>query len=356
MRELLIEESIASATESVILKGDGIAAACAGRLLIDAKMDCALIAAERPKLAAILLGEQTQRLLQEIFETNQNGAGLFSGFTRITKRIVLWGEAKIPVVLPHAGVVASEEELLKRLWQRVSNVRRAAQVNGSWVIASYRDACEESSALEWSYGTRMARFARVKLRDGAEENACWVESVQTGWLFMLFLGDGMASLICVGGTVSELLEGSRLIAPRIEFVVSESGQVASYPRMRQRLLDGRRIACGGAAMNFDPLCGEGAGNAAREAFLAAAVIRAAVAGEDVVSLEQHYASRLMHGFQRHLQLCLQIYSSGGMSEFWRAECESLRKGLGEFDQIIPSLPAARYRLADRKLIPLESAP
>ena len=62
MRELLIEESIASATESVILRGDGIAAACAGRLLIDAKMNCALIAAERPKLAAILLGEPTQRL------------------------------------------------------------------------------------------------------------------------------------------------------------------------------------------------------------------------------------------------------------------------------------------------------
>lgn len=353
MWELPIEESIASATECVILKGDGIAAACAGRLLIDAKMNCALVAAERPKLAAILLGEQTQRLLQEIFKTNQNGAGLFSGFTRITKRIVLWGGAKIPVVLPHAGVGASEEELLKRLWQRVSNVHQAALVNGNWVIASYRDVCEENSALELSYGTRTARFARVKLREGAEEDACWVESVQAGWLFLLSLGDGMASLISVGGTAAELLEGSRLITPRIDVVLSESGQVASYPRMRQRLLDGRRIACGGAAMNFDPLCGEGAGNAAREAFLAAAVIQAAVDGEDVFSLGQHYTSRLMHGFQRHLQLCLQFYSSGGVGEFWQAECEALRKGLEELDQTLGSLPAARYRLVDRKLIPLE---
>ena len=338
----------------MILKGDGIAAACAGRLLLDAKMDCALVAAERPKLAAILLGEQTQRLLQEIFRADQDRADLFSGFMRITRRIVLWGEAKNPVVLPHAGVVVSEEELLGRLWQRVPGISNVVQTNESWIIASSRDAGEESSTLEWSYGTRKARFARVRLREGVEQSACWVESVHVGWLFLLSLGEGMASLISVGGTAAELLEGSRLVASRIEVIVSESGQVASYPRLRRRLLDGRKIACGGAAMSFDPLCGEGAGNAAREAFLAAAVIQAAAAGRDLVSLGEHYRSRLMHGFKRHLEHCLQFYSSGGAGEFWQTEREVLRKGLTELEHNVGSLPSAQYRLVDRKLIPLES--
>ena len=337
----------------MILKGDGIAAACAGRLLLDAKMDCALVAAERPKLAAILLGEQTQRLLQKIFLVDQDSEDLFSNFTRITRRIVLWGEAKNPVILPHAGVVVSEEELLKRLWQRVPNIGNVARTDESWIIACSRDAGEDNSILEWSYGTRKARFARVRLREGVEESACWVESVHAGWLFLLSLGEGMASLISVGGTAAELLDESRLVAPQIEVIVSESGQVASYPRLRRRLLDGRKIACGGAAMSFDPLCGEGAGNAAREAFLAAAVIQAAAAGGDVVFLGEHYTSRLVHGFKRHLEHCVQFYSSGGVGEFWQAEREALRKGLTELDQILQSLPAAQYRLVDRKLIPLE---
>jgi hypothetical protein len=47
-------------------------------------------------------------------------------------------------------------------------------------------------------------------------DACWVESVNVGWLFMLNLGGGVASLIFVGGTADELLAGSRLVAPRVE--------------------------------------------------------------------------------------------------------------------------------------------
>ena len=331
------------------MEGDGIASTCAARLLVDAGIDCVLHATARPKLAAVLLGEQTQHLLRNIFGSD-SGEELFAGFAEIKQRIVQWGAAGDPLVLPHSGVVVREEDLLRRLWERVPIERIDGETSDGWEIVSTR--AENAAADEWSYGSRMARFARVKLNERAEQSACWVESTPDGWLFMLSLGEGDGSLISVGGTAQEMLGASRLISSRVASVESESSPVASYPRLRRALVEERNIFCGGAAMSFDPLCGEGAGNAAREAFLAAGFIRAVLAGGDVHLLRQHYTSRLMQGFHRHLEACLRFYESGGDGEFWRSESNALRDGIVQLERLLRAVPASRYRLVDRELIRL----
>ncbi len=346
---MAINERQANAVQSIVLEGDGLASVCAARLLVDAKIDCVLRTTARPKLAAILLGEQTQNLLRQIFG-GASDEDLFAGFTQIKRRIVQWGAADQPLVLPHAGVVAREEVLLQRLWERVPIARTDVETSDGWEIVSSR--AENAVANEWSYGTRVARFARAKLNDKAEESACWVESTSAGWLFMLSMGERAASLIAVGGTAQEMLGTSRLISSRVATVEGESLPVASYPRLRRTLVGNRKIFCGGAAMSFDPLCGEGAGNAAREAFLAAALVRAALAGGDVDLLSQHYTSRLMQGFHRHLETCLRFYESGGEGEFWRNECDALRDGIVQLETLLRAMPAARYRLVDRDLVPV----
>ena len=63
--------------------------------------------------------------------------------------------------------------------------------------------------------------------------------------------------------------------------------------MLDPLCDAGWLACGTAAMTFDPLCGDGTGNAVRESILAAAVIRAAAAGESSERLIAHYRCRLL---------------------------------------------------------------
>jgi flavin-dependent dehydrogenase len=124
--------------------------------------------------------------------------------------------------------------------------------------------------------------------------------------------------------------------------------------MLQPLAAPRRLACGTAAISFDPLCGEGTGNAVREAFLAAAVVRAALSGGDAEALAAHYTSRLQLGFLRHLQICQQFYNSGGHGEFWDAESDALRRGIGTLAAELQNQPAPRYRLMDRTLFPMEA--
>ncbi len=105
-------------------------------------------------------------------------------------------------------------------------------------------------------------------------------------------------------------------------------------------------------MSFDPLCGEGTGNAVREAFLAAAVVRSALSGDAAEPLVEHYASRLQQGFLRHLQVCLQFYASGGKGRFWHTESEALRDGIRTLEAALQLQGSPRYRLVDRTLLPI----
>ncbi len=332
----------------VLIEGDGVAAVCCARLLTDAAVPCVLAKTVRPKLAAVLLGEQTQRLLRELFPARDGDDDLFAGFASISRRIVRWGPAAQAVDLPHLGVVVPEEELLRRLWKRVADLPLAAAEHDGWSIFSSRGSVRD--AVEFSCGSRQAFITPVELVSNAEKEACWVESVSGGWLFLLSLGEGCASLICVGETVDRALNESTVVAPRILTRPAEGVRAAAYPRILQPLAAPNWLACGTAAMSFDPLCGEGTGNAVREAFLAAAVVRAALAGHHAGALAAHYTSRLQQGFLRHLHICHQFYSSGGHGEFWDRESTTLQNSIRELESQSQNQLAARYRLIERSLV------
>jgi hypothetical protein len=97
-------------------------------------------------------------------------------------------------------------------------------------------------------------------------------------------------------------------------------------------------------LGFDPLCGEGAGNAVREAILASAIIRAALGGEEADNLVTHYQTRLIAGFQRHLLLCHEFYKSGRSGPWWERQLSELSKGLAWCSQQLTRKQGARYRL------------
>ena len=341
---------------AILLEGDGMAAVCVARLLSDAHVECIWQPNPRPKLAAILLGEQTQRLLRELFPSTEEHPGdLFESFVRVKRRIVLWGNAPQPLELPHSGVVAPEGELLRRLWERVPALPaydEAPHQQASWHVQTTRS--DAAPGAERSFGDRRASFARVELRAGIAPDACWVESVPHGWLFLLALGGRDATLIAVGENTEALLLSSRLVAGQISGIVTHHASVAAYPRLTETLAGTRHITCGSAAMSFDPLCGEGAGNAVREAFLAAAVIRASLLGHSSRDLSAHYTDRLRRGFLRHLQICLQFYSTGGTGEFWQMEAASLLAGMQDVAEMVELEPAMHFRLVDRDLIPLQA--
>jgi hypothetical protein len=303
-----------------------VAGACCAHLLRGYRVK--LTPDNRPRVPALVVSGATQTLLCDVFRQPD----LFRDLPRIERRIVAWGPAAEPVSLPHSAVVISEAELIARL-------HPGAEVplpEGEWTIFASRPLPPET--VEHRFGSRTASAVAVDLAAPGTA-ACWVESLERGWLFLL-----PGFLIAVGGSPGELLAQSRLVASKAVSIRGEPAGFAAYPRIAEPLCGPGWLACGSAAMAFDPICGDGTGNAVREAILAAAVIRAVTRGEDVDSLLRHYQARLVAGFRRHLEHALAFYRRGHGGEWWDHEARALQSGLEWCSQKLAATPPFRYRL------------
>lgn len=308
-------------TINVRIRGDGVAARCCGHLL---RVPCQ--PESRSRVPVIMLSEAAQELIRDIFHRDH----LFRDLPRIRKRIVAWGPKATPVALDHSAVIVSEEALLSSL-----GVEGKAAGHADWTICAAPPL--PAPTTEHCFGTRMATPVRAKLKGAAD--ACWIESVEDGWLF---LNSGW--LIAVGGPPEGLLRESRLVKDQIAGFDSGTAQFPASPRMATPLGGDGWICCGSAAMAFDPLCGDGTAHAVREAILASAVIRGVARGDDAGPLLAHYEARLTAGFERHLTHCLQFYSSGGGGAWWKAQAESVEQGLAWCRRRMEGHGRFRYRL------------
>ena len=197
---------------------------------------------------------------------------------------------------------------------------------------------------EHVFGSRRASAAKVKLRSEGDEEACWIESLDNGWFFLIPAGAASTWLLAVGGPVEWLLERSRLIAPRIELQTRTSPEFLAAPRIASPLFGADWIACGAAAVGFDPICGDGTANAVREGTLASAVVSGITDGGDAESLLHHFDARITTGMLRHISLCETFYRRGGNSDWWRGELDSLERGRGWCIEKLKTVGEPRYQL------------
>jgi hypothetical protein len=293
----------------VEVRGDGIAAFCCAHLLQQAGVDTALARSDRPRVPALLLSLPALQLIRDVFDR----ADLLSEREPIRKRVVQW-DAKHPLLaMDHLGFVTSEEELLNGL---LPDVATRSEGQPDWIVHCANPLPE--GIQHQRFGSRKAVAQKVALRN---ENACVMESLAAGWLFLLPVDPNNGWLLSVGeGGLSE----SRVVAPRVvETVEVSRGAFPAHPRIADRLTGTNWIACGSAAMAFDPICGDGTALAVRAAILAAAVIRAMARGEDRDGLLQHYESRVRAGFGRHVDLCRQYYRNGFGGPWWDQELAAL---------------------------------
>jgi hypothetical protein len=328
----------------VHIEGDGVAAACCAQLFSESGQPFTSSRIVRPKLGAVLLSGQTVALLAGIFPS----VDLVSGGHLIEKRVVAWGSSAEPVALPHSALVISEADLLTRLWAQVPVPAQSTAARWNFLSSG------GSGLQQRAFGTRIASVARAVLNRDADQSACWMESVDSGWLFLLPRGvNEAAALIAVGETPGALLGQSRIIADLIGALEGPATEFAAYPRIADPLCGDGWLACGAAAIRFDPLCGEGTGNAARQAYLATAIIAAVRKGEPVEDLLAHYTSRQMHGFLRHLQLCLGFYQRAGSGEFWQSEAALLQQGIEWTWRVLKEqAKPPTHRLVGRQLEPI----
>lgn len=345
----------------VVVRGGGLAAGCCAHLLRSAGLAIRAEKSERNGVPALMVSARTQRLIGDVLHRDD----LFQGLPRVEARIVAWGADGPPRRLPHSAVVVSERELLERLSGSNSGITNVFENNPAftrgaeatrlgaettWTVYACRPF--PSAMAEQRFGSRMASAFAVELAPRAEASACWVESVSGGWLFLLPGRAKTGWLLAVGTSVDSLLAESRVVAPQIQSLGRAAGQFPAYPGIAFPLCGPGWLACGSAAVAFDPLCGDGTGNAIREAILAAAVIRAIRNGARQEDVLEHYRARLLAGFERHLQLCLDFYTAGRSGPWWDGEREQLRAGLefckGELQRGSPF----RYRLQGYELQPL----
>ena len=319
----------------VVIRGGGVAACCSAFLLDRAGIPVVLEEFQRARVPAIMLGDATQSLIADVFDQQD----LFHGLPRIERRVVAWGPKAEPRILPHSAVVISEQQLSERLRPVLRHVDR--QDAALWTILASQPL--PPSAVEHHFGSRIATAIPVKLSDRCDPACCWIESLEQGWLFLIPGLEGAGWLLSVGAQGAPL-EHSRVITDQIEHTRSGDATFAAYPRIAHPICGNGWLACGTAAMAFDPLCGDGTGHAIREAILAAAVIRGVAGGLDVGQLLSLYRARLLAGFKRHLEQCRDFYATGHQGAWWETELQHLLRGIEWSRTQSGDQPEFRYQL------------
>jgi hypothetical protein len=333
--------SAANCMARVIIQGDGVAAYCCAYLLHKAGLEVALEPVDRPRLPAIMLNGHALALIRDIFDR----ADLFCDAPHINNRMVAWGPDSTPLALHHSAVVVSEELLLKELKPGLTLQDSGAAT--AWTVFASRPL--PAPAEEHPFGSRMASAVAVTLKETSAPETCWIESLENGWLFLIPNAPGAAWLLGVGRAPAALLSASRVIEKQIAEAQASGRQFPAYPRIVSPVAGDRWLACGTAAMAFDPLCGDGTAHAIREAILASAVIRAVAKDGPADSVLAHYEARLTAGFSRHLALCRDFYTSGGNGPWWRGELDAIQQGIAWCDTRLKSHGEFRYQLRDFEL-------
>jgi len=147
-----------------------------------------------------------------------------------------------------------------------------------------------------------------------------------------------------------LLSDSHLVAPRIDPLDAPGTIFSTSPGLLTPLHTDDALACGGGALSFDPICGDGTSQAAREAILAAAVVAGIAEGGDAVALVAHYEAMLTAAMRRHLAMCMGFYQAGGDAPWWQQQRADLADGHAWCTDILARTPEPRFLLQGDRLI------
>ncbi|WP_052223493.1 hypothetical protein [Novosphingobium malaysiense] len=322
--------------------GGGVAAACCDHLLT--KEGAILQRSPHPRVSipALMLSDPARALLRDCLDL----PALFSDRPRITRRIVAWGGQE-PVELPHHAVMLGAGDLD---FAPSGQARYADLAAGDVEMTITTLRTEPDDGLV-RFGDRAGETAPVRLLDAGDADACWVEAVEEGWLFMIPSSADSGWLLAIGAPCAQLLDQSRHLAPRIILDAGKAAQFDTTPRMLRTMARNGQLACGSASMAFDPICGDGTALAVRQAILVSAIAVAYREGEEPEALLGHYRAMMTASMRRHLRLCFEFYASGGTGPWWRAQQETLAEGFAACSARLEREPPPRYALEGFRLVP-----
>ncbi|PCD02109.1 hypothetical protein COC42_11565 [Sphingomonas spermidinifaciens] len=353
----------------VAVRGGGVAAAVAARLLRAGAGNVVVEGAARAGVPAVLLSDPARALLRDAMDA----PALFEGLPRVERRVVNWGGASR--TMPHAATLVPGA-VLDMLGMPDEPGAEAAGAADFTILA------EKPSDPPICFGERSATAVPVRLIGIAACAECRIEAVASGWLFLMPAAPPWSReggrpgpcaptvggpldpgsppsrerdehpgwLLAIGAAPELLLAESRSIAPRVS-IAGFATRFDAAPRMAARLAGNDWLTCGSAALAFDPVCGDGVAQSAREGILAAAVVAAIAEGGDRAALIGHYEAMLIAAMRRHLQLSMPFYASGGTSDWWRTQYEALVEGHAHCTRLLARRPEPRFMLDGFRLVP-----
>lgn len=332
---------MSAAPATIVVRGAGVSAATAAHLLECGGFEVAGAGDfVRSPAPVVMLSGAARALLRDIF----GRADLFARRSPIVRRVVAWGGAE-PAILPHDAIAISGAELAAELRSPPPSALDRTPFFTLHAAPPFPDT------MLRRFGRREAVAATVDLTPDADAQACHIEATASGWLFLIPSGAGKAWLLGVGDTLDALLAQGGHVAAQVDWLGPVAARFETAPRMLERLTGHDWLACGTSAIAFDPLCGDGTAQAAREAVLAAAVIAGIHAGDDRTALLGHYHAMLLAAMRRHLQISLPFYRSGGESPWWREQAAAIAEGYAWCTARLATMPEPRFLLHGTRLVP-----
>jgi len=337
----------------VTITGRGIGVATAAHGLIGRGIPVVTVAPPalpRGGAPLVMLGEQAQGLLRDVFAGHAPLARELDASHRITRRIVRWGGQEAHVV-PHSGLVIAADRLGDALpWPEPVD----ADAGAGAAFALSTDAPQGSTLLR--FGRREASATRVVLEACADPHAALVEAIDAGWLFCIPTGDGAGWLLTVGAEPDHALRESRLVAPAVAATGAVSTCFETAPRMLDDATAPGFLTLGSGALAFDPICGDGVATAVRGGVLAAAVAAEMFdPALDPGALNGHYRAMVIAAMRRHLAVSWPFYARGGPGAWWREQADALAEGHAWCTRQLAAAGEARFVLAGDRLVPRDRA-
>jgi 2-polyprenyl-6-methoxyphenol hydroxylase-like FAD-dependent oxidoreductase len=360
-------------TGPALVVGGGVAAATVAFRLARTGRPVTLHAAG-PRGASpaprLVLNAATASLIADVFCA---GAGLFDDAHPFDARIVVRNDGTAPEVARASGVVVAGDTLSRSLI-RVLVARAAGRVTvtcdeqcvtqrGSFELvvdargraSELNDGLIKQQRTRHQMGKRRAVCAEVTLRRGAPSNACVFETTDAAWAFLAPTGTRTATfqamtLDATNDALDAVLRSAVMIPRWVETVRDIPVSFDAAPAVTLPFAGPGWLAVGDAAIAFDPICGDGTGNAVRGAILAAAVVDAVASGEHERASLNYYRWRLDRTFLAHLVACERVYRSFPSPD-WAAEVD---RGLITPSVLLEGKPgphAGRFRLDGFRLVP-----